>query len=418
MKDFFDLRTFLIAILKKLKLVAIMVLACALLVGVYKALPSVKQYMQKDNSPKATTASQVSQEVLPFKYKVTKSFLVYHLGTSVSSQDVEAAYSAFLKSEDVIKPITDKYYQKAADLDLKARTRLVELNYQPGTILSQGYSISDFTNNISYGNNQSFLTFEVTSYSKELSNQILTDYVPLLSNQVRKLYSHDLKSVSTYVTSIAPQSGTGNARTNIEISVLGKPSISAILSTGIKGMFTGAIIGILLSIILIFFFDAIDLRLNESEEINNLGVKVLAQFSDSKKKHLKFINHWINKLEGNIECNISKETQYDLIIESIKLKTNTKEKNVTVLLTGTVNPESLSEIEKNLNLALERKENTGLKIAMGISLLSNPETLEKARKTDSILIVERRGESLISSIKYEIEQLSYMNNEIIGCIVL
>lgn len=187
-------------------------------------------------------------------------------------------------------------------------------------------------------------------------------------------------------------------------------SISGVLKSAIKYGVLGGVIGAFLMASLFFVIYMINPRLRSSEEfISRFNLKILGIYLPKDgKKRLSKLDLWIEKMEGKEY--LTKEDVLKRIIASISIYT---EKEKTILLTGTVEPDLLRSIEGEI------KDNfPELKFEVGADMNRNSDTLTSLPVVDGVILVEKCGTSKYKDIENEIVTICNLNKKIIGCIIL
>ncbi|MBS1231482.1 MAG: hypothetical protein H6R35_320, partial [Bacteroidetes bacterium] len=139
------------------------------------------------------------------------------------------------------------------------------------------------------------------------------------------------------------------------------------------------------------------------------NTKILGTFSTEvvRKKQSK-LDIWINKLEGKEY--ISKGDVIKRIIAGITIYT---EMEKTILLTGTVEPDLLKNIQLEIKAHFPE-----LIFEIGIDMNRNFETLTRLTAVDGVILVEKCGVSKYKDIENELEIICNLNKKIIGSIIL
>ncbi len=187
-------------------------------------------------------------------------------------------------------------------------------------------------------------------------------------------------------------------------------SFKELFKSAFKYSFMGGALGVFLVGFFLCVIYVTDPKLRSADEfMSRFGIKILGAYNKEEKKN-KFtgIDNWINRIEGNKKN--SREDVLKRIIANISIYV---EKDQMVLLTGTVEPDILKNIESEL------KDNFNkLTFEAGSDMNRNPETLTRLPYINSVILVERCGVSKYKDIKSQIETINNLDKKIIGCILL
>lgn len=165
---------------------------------------------------------------------------------------------------------------------------------------------------------------------------------------------------------------------------------------------------------LVCFFACIIFCLNSkvynSDEVKaRFGIKILGNFVREKKKRaFSKVDSWLDRLEG-LEY-ISEKTIYERIVANISIYTV---KNQLILLTGTA-----KEADINKVLAELKERLPDFNFESSNNMNKCPGTLTKLPKVDGVILIEKAGESSYNDIQNELETITSVNKNVIGCILL
>lgn len=187
-------------------------------------------------------------------------------------------------------------------------------------------------------------------------------------------------------------------------------TFNGVLKSAIKNGVVGGVLGAFLTAFLFCVIYVINPRLRSSEEfISRFNTKILGTFSpEGPKKRLSKIDVWLNEMEGKEY--ISKEDVLKRIIASISIYT---EKEEAILITGTVEPDLLRNIETEIKAHFLE-----LKFEVGPDMNRNSETLTRLPAVDGVILVEKCGTSKYKDIENELVTICNVNKKIIGSIIL
>ncbi|WP_444659802.1 hypothetical protein ACRQV7_05925 [Caproiciproducens sp. R2] len=132
----------------------------------------------------------------------------------------------------------------------------------------------------------------------------------------------------------------------------------------------------------------------------------------------RFIDKWIEKLEGNKDYNLSEEDALRIVFENIIASLKQTVNVNKLLFAGSISKDDISHVGQRLSsLFTERNENCPQFLFAG-NVLADPETIDKAAQCDSIILVERKNESAITEIEKQIMAYQDMGKKILGYIMV
>jgi capsular polysaccharide biosynthesis protein len=201
-----------------------------------------------------------------------------------------------------------------------------------------------------------------------------------------------------------------------ELKELGEPSQPVTLSKrsmskeGIKYGVIGGLLGAFLVALGVCVAFVMNGKLNSDGDLKNrFHLKFLGGFTEKKdKKTVSGIDGWLDRLEG--EEYTSDETVYDILAANLD---NLVDKGTSILFTGTIREEALSDLVKKLQGRLPE-----LQLGFASDMTRNASTLRRIPEFDEIILVVIRKESRYREIEKEVEIVSNMRREFMGYIVL
>lgn len=204
--------------------------------------------------------------------------------------------------------------------------------------------------------------------------------------------------------------------TEKKLEELKAPEVPATLSTkgllksGIKFGVLGGVVGGFLACFFVCVQFCLNNKVYNSDELKTrFGIKILGSFTKKReKKTFSKIDSLLDKLEG-IECNTDTAV-CERIAANIGIYT---EKDQLIFLTGTAKEDDIKRITEDLKGKLPdlRFESAG-------DMNKYTETLTKLQKVDGIILIEEAGVSHYNNIQKELETITSLKKNVIGCIVL
>lgn len=187
-------------------------------------------------------------------------------------------------------------------------------------------------------------------------------------------------------------------------------SSKGLIKSGIKYGVLGGVAGVFLACFFESVLFCLNNRVNNSSELKTrFGIKILGSFTRIREKRaFSKIDGLLDKLEG-IEY-VADTAVYERIAANIGIYT---ENNQLILLTGTAKEDDINRITMNLKERLPdlRFESAG-------DMNKYPETLTKLPKAEGIILIEITGASKYNMIYNELETISSIKKNVIGCIML
>lgn len=205
-----------------------------------------------------------------------------------------------------------------------------------------------------------------------------------------------------------------DAKTKLEeLKEPGTPTILSsigLLKSGAKYGVLGGVVGGFLACFLISVLFCLNSKVYNSDELKTrFGIIIMGSFIKKREKRAfsKF-DSLLDKLEGKEY--ITDSAVYERIAANIGIYT---EKNLLILLTGTAKEDDINRITMELK---ERLPDLRFESAMDMN--KYPETLTKLPKADGIILIETSGVSKYNMIQNELETITSIKKNVIGCIIL
>lgn len=449
-----DLKDLLFFVLRKWRIVLLTALILAVLTGGYKLgkglleqqngdhIASIekqfesdkKDYLQNkdtyESSIKNLTANiqyeeeyqenSILQKIDPYKKWVASADVFVKMEdtkqeNSVNVFDTDPADSVLKAYESAVKKGNEiQNLSKEKGLDLTYLNELIRVN-------------PDYQSNM--------LTITATdtdeSGAQEILDVILKNLQDKYSDVQQNLGEHSIVIMNQNLSTKVDQDLAKNQKSRMEnlssmrksledteakLEDLKEPKAPAALSgrglikLGIKYGVLGGVGGGFLVCFFACILFCLNSRVYNSDEIKaRFEIKILGNFVKVKKKRaLSKIDSWLDKMEG-LEY-VSDKSVYERIVASIGLYT---EKNQLILLTGTAKEADINKVAADLK---EWLPDFNFESAMDMN--KNPETLTKLPNVDGIILIEKIGESNYNDIKNELETITSINKNVIGCILL
>ncbi len=418
-QTFFDLREFIIIVLKKLKMTIGITLTLTVVMALYRFIPLMIQYINYDN----ITAEQMmnADEDFPYYYQARRTLYIEPVYEAIGqtyidkSKQILETYGAVQFNDKVIGPIVDKYYIDMAAYYNKNQDAQLEYHYITSA-QKKSYLIENFYEAFTISMpSDHIINLSVKTPNEELSNTLLEEWERNLNEYVEGLLGkYDYEVTVGQVGITVPQSYTGGAEISPSSTrnIKQRNSMSFIAARTIKGGIWGIGGGILISIVISFFTYALSTKIEYGSDLSPFSFPVIASIRREKKKGLGFINRMVDKLEGNaVDC-YSLETAANIIAEYVNASQGPNSK---VLLTG-----DICNIELESLCDLSNKLSAGEKMSFicGTDILTNAGTFKKTKDADKVIIVLQIGVSYKECIKKSIDLIKSIDKQILGFVLI
>ncbi|SET90928.1 hypothetical protein SAMN05443270_1987 [Lacrimispora sphenoides] len=185
-----------------------------------------------------------------------------------------------------------------------------------------------------------------------------------------------------------------------------RSTLKAGIKYGVFGGFLGAFL-IVFGVCVVFVMSG---RLNVDGDLKGrFRLRFLGGFTDKKeKKVFSGVDAWLDRLEGKEY--VTDEVVFDMLAANLG---NMANKGTSVIFTGTVSDEALSDLVEKLRDRLPE-----LRLEYAADMTRNASTLLKIPEIDEIILVEMRKVSRYREIEKEIEMVSNLKRDFMGYIVL
>lgn len=182
-------------------------------------------------------------------------------------------------------------------------------------------------------------------------------------------------------------------------------AFAAALKSGIKYGVLGGGLGFFAAILFTSATFLLSDKLYSAKELKQrFDVRTLGEIHICNKKKNR-IDAWLTALEGSTTV----QNEYALIAANI---CNYKNECNNVLITGSIPESQLKQIHEKLSIQIPE-----LKLHIGKNLTQEASTLKELPKYDGVILVEQRRESRFNVIEKEVESITDMKKQIIGCII-
>ena len=419
MNTFFDLREFLITLLKKMKISLIIIILFAFVGGLMRFVPLMQEYLSFDERVAATKTIEVESDY-PYFYEARRTLYIEPnyivTGDSVvdTSDDVTQAYQKCYQNKEVLQPLVAKYFEEATRLYYQNIEGQIKYNYI-NKIAVTDFKLEDFYRWFTINVSNNFVDLRAKTPNVDFSETIVSEFEHLLSQYVKNLvgdYSYIVTEGQIGTTKPTALNGLIPIDdSQVPSETITKPNISYILVRSIKGIIWGIGAGIGFSIILGFFVQCLSLTIVSEGDMKVYPVKILASLRIKKNqcKLSSIVNHLIDILEGNANNCVTYEETAKLASAFLNEKNKLFK---TVIVTGSASFPPMKMFADAL-----QNEMKDYKVLCGECITTHSNTVEKVIEADIVLLYEKIGESNKEEIYKEIDRIQFLKREIIGMVL-
>ena len=198
-------------------------------------------------------------------------------------------------------------------------------------------------------------------------------------------------NLETEITVYTPLFIEGTARTLYRLNVIRSSAQFGLL---------GAVGGLVVGIVLVFFIDVMSVRIKDSKElIKKLGINLLAEVrSDDKGRLFSRVDRLVDKLDGNSQPALSQSDAMDKLCAEIAVTLKNNRKGYRIYITGMAPFAVLSKMYELISAGLIED---GVECVMGGNLLVSGEAIRTMIDCDGVLLVEKSGCALLPEVEKE-----------------
>lgn len=200
------------------------------------------------------------------------------------------------------------------------------------------------------------------------------------------------------------------------ITVNPVPTLEEPISSTVKFMLVGLVIGALLAGFLLMLFYLVSNKLQNTNRFEReYGIKLLGHITMELgcKRWFGFVDHWVYQLEEGAYANLSIDEQIGIVVANIKAVICENESLKKVMLVGTI-----SEKDVNTLCTILTEKIGNIEFSSYKQIIISAASLEELKDYDGVLFIEKRGVSISKFIQGEIELVSSRKVDILGAVVL
>ena len=188
------------------------------------------------------------------------------------------------------------------------------------------------------------------------------------------------------------------------------------LSVSKKHIIAGLVGGMVLAVLLLAVLYLYGGKLKSEADVQRrLGIRVLGLFPEKAdmEKHRLRVDRFFWKRANGIVADLTDEQALEIIQSNIRTLSDV---NAKIMLTCTVEDDSIKNIALNLVQRIH-KSKEGFCVEYYPAFLQSPKAYDALSETDSIILLEKRGESRIREMEVVIEKLQLLKKTILGVII-
>lgn len=426
MEKFFDLREFLIAILKRLKMLITITLIFTFSLALVYFMPLAIQYLTYDsNVSEQLSSSYLPQNEQPYYYQARRTLYIPPILTILGetycddADMIVNAYTALNRNVDVLQPLTDEFFEEAKQDNTVLKQKMVDLGYITRSTLNTEYKLTDFYSQfiVESANHMVHIYFtsgnsDFSTRAIERAEQILTAYV------AETVGSFSYKITEGQIGFWLPAAEAGmrpkvnTATTDVSIGM--KPTVAQIGKRTAKGAVLGFGSGLALSVFIIFFINVIGLTISGMQDLKEFSVKIIGYCIQPKKKWLGFVDKWVAKLEGQVNTT-DMETCCKISLENV-LFFNENQK-ASIMVSGLAEPKIIDEFTNKIN-SLAKSRNVPIEFTCSPCITYNADTINISKSSDSVILVEQANMSNKAEITRELESFKILERDLLGFVYI
>lgn len=417
MNTFFDLREFLITILKKMRFNTLIIVLCVIGGFFSRFIPLTVEYMRYDEVMNEQIADGFDD--YPYEYEARRTIYIEPIYKTVNgetidaSQDVISTYLACYQNKEILQPLAEKYYKDAAILYNENQEKQVKYQFITSSA-KRDFMLQDFYSLIRIKDiNKRLISVYVKSSNSDFSEKLVDDTTELLNKYVKSIVGEYAYTITEGQIGISlPTDTTGVVIAPSTTALKQKNSLSYIVLRSVKGAIWGFGGGLAMSLILCFFFYSVSQLIYEEDDLLEFNVPILASLTDKTLKSKPGIqNRLIAFLRGNTVQFSNYEECGRVVCELIKQKARIEQ--TTVALTGSCEFSLVNKMADALNA--DQSEVTFTPVG---NLVYSADALQQTVNDNNLLLIEKLNESSKVEIARELQLAHYLGKNVLGFIII
>lgn len=442
METTFNVKDFIIRILRKWRLLISMAVIFAVIFGGFKGLKGYKT-LNSGGIQETATESEKSLNLKSVKenakesvkrirgkkaewdsyyadsdlmeinpYQAERYVLILHIESQQIEKSVETASIAQVYKKEIEN---GKFYEKLSQktgIETGEFQELIRASVEESVIEVKGYQFKDI-------DMKQIISELYKILEEDFNSRYGNNYI--LNKASESYYNGKDEELVSYIGEVVTYGDryiAGKKTRESELAELEELSPEAVIvtpSTIIKDILKfgiiGGILGFICSIIFALIQDLMSSKLSDQKELQKeLNLKCLAGrciLTDSK---LNFIDKKIEKLNGGIDVNLTETQWVEYVSERIKME-NIRD----LVFVGTI---LQSNADVRLQLLIASLNEKGILATFGGNIISREKALEKMTYSENVVLIESIGTSDRLLIEEEVNILRDLNKNMLGFILV
>ena len=431
MDNFYDVNDFIVFLFKKWRVVlVVIILGVAVFTG-NRAVSMIGSYMSQDETSEAEVSPVTDPDSTEPMWIKIQNIIKITPGQDENSgptaEQIIEAYRKLCRSSSVLDTVSEEWYESEKEEYQNRIKKFHDYGYILDKELNYPYALRDFytqflinnddinsASRTQYTYDERYIAVGFKSTDESLARNITNTYTETLTAAVQEsIGEFTYEIVDESVLYDLPGASAGTQTTRVASSSSATASlitVNQIIVQCVKGVIWGIIIGAVISILLVFLMYMMTRKIYLLSDAKKFNVPILGMGFLKERGFLKIRSRFHTVLEGGNWDETGHKKLVKRIAETVEAIDSDKE----VCVTGTCRVECLEKIAHELSEAASE-----IKIGFVEGIQESGKAAKIAGNENvSFILVERFGESLKDNIEYEVTELSKLEAEILGMIVL
>lgn len=415
MENFYDLNDFFAYIVRRLKFVIVIICIAVIGFAGVRFAGLYSDYSSQKNQAEQTQPQQTVSEPMKcwaeIDINVAPNYEIVGNTGMDRGKEIAYAYDAVRNSDEIMNTLHDKYFEQAKVYGDKMRELMIQFGYSLEKERNYEYVDYDFRRQFSVSITENYVTIGFYSLNVDFSKEVVAEYEKLLTAAVEKQYpgfEHSIVSESVRYELPETSAGASPVRNaGGQSTTSQKISFSSVIMQTVKGCFWGVVIGVVVSVVLLFLMYMMSRKLLGWQQLQFKNIRIYGLFYLKEGNVIsRLLRKAVAFLEGNQTAFQDLNTLIDVILVDVHMRYPDERKIAVCSNSGSFASKTIC---RELN-AGEGKERF---VEIAPPLNSGKEY--PADVTDVILI-ETIGKTVKSDMVKEIETFHDYGIEIVGVI--
>lgn len=419
MNDFYDLNNFMAFATRKLKMVFIILCVCIIGFAGIRFVGGYKDYQAAKNRPVEKEQTDSSEEPMKrwaeIAINIGPNYDVVGEEAFNRSKEIAALYYSVRNSEDIMSEMYDKYFETAKEYGTQMRSLMSKYGYILDKEKNYDYVKYDFQRQFAVTTTENTVTIGFYSLNEGFSKEVVTAYEKLLTKKVEEQYpefEHTDVSMSTRYE--LPEVSGGASATRVVSSgstSSASISMSTVIKQTIKGCVWGALIGLGISLAIIFSQYVMSRKVFLWSQLQLGNMQVYGLYYRKKVTFIgKMQRRFVEMLEGNTTVFYEAEDLAQIIVSDVQKRYPESQQTVVCVNGDKKAGQTLIEA---MNRVTSNHKFVEVK-----SPLRSSEAAENPQENLTGIVIETIGKSLRCDVKNEIQAFEKYNVKIAGIVGL